>query len=100
MIVAIPRITASCHARRAWRGSARELLLAFGGKSNIRGIDAAITRLHIEVAAIDQANPAKLKALAAAAVQGILRLPDNVPHLLPGLNADQYAAEIKAVMAG
>ncbi len=187
---------------------ARELVLAFGGKSNIRGIDACITRLRIEVAAIDRANPAKLKALGAAGVvvvgnnlqaifgprsdnlktdmeeylrtagaeaelptgaatpkvayqadelrprhrdprapelarailaglggsanvqlaeacaetrlrvavvdggklderaleaagvHGILRLPNNVLHLLLGLNADQYAAEIKATMAG
>ena len=39
-------------------------------------------------------------ALTAAGVQGILRLPDNVLHLIVGLNADQYAAEMKAAMAG
>jgi len=187
---------------------AKELVLAFGGKSNIRGIDACITRLRIEVADIGRANPDKLRALgaagvvtvgnnlqaifgpksdnlktdmeeylhtagpeaelptgaaapkvhykaddlrprhrdplapqqaramlaglggtanvklaescaetrvrvavadgakldeaalAAAGVQGVLRLPDNILHLLVGLNADQYAAEMKAAMAG
>jgi len=187
---------------------AKELVLAFGGRSNIKGLDACITRLRIEVADIDKANPDKLKALGAAGVvtvgnnlqaifgpksdnlktdmeeylrtagpeaelptgaaapkvrykaddlrprhrdpkapelarailaglggagnvrlaeacaetrvrvavadggrlddqaleaagvQGILRLPDNVLHLLLGLNADQYAAEMKAAMAG
>ncbi|MFZ0790829.1 MAG: PTS transporter subunit EIIC [Chromatiaceae bacterium] len=187
---------------------AKELVLAFGGKSNIRGIDACITRLRVEVENIDKASPDKLKALGAAGVvtvgnnlqaifgpksdnlktdmeeylhtagpeaelpegaaapkvrykaddlrprhrdprapeqaramlaglggaanvqvaeacaetrvrvtladgagldevaleaagvQGILRLPDNVLHLLVGLNADQYAAEMKAAMAG
>lgn len=39
-------------------------------------------------------------ALEAAGVKGVLRLPDNVLHLLVGLNADQYAAEMKAAMAG
>ena len=48
------------------------------------------------------ADGAKLddRALEAAGVQGILRLPGNVLHLLVGLNADQYAAEMKAAMAG
>ena len=46
----------------------RELVLAFGGKSNIKGLDACITRLRIEVADVDKANPDKLKALGAAGV--------------------------------
>jgi len=46
----------------------KELVLAFGGKSNIKGLDACITRLRIEVADMDKANPDKLKALGAAGV--------------------------------
>ncbi len=187
---------------------AKELVLAFGGKSNIKGLDACITRLRIDVADMDKANPDKLKALGAAGVlvvgksmqaifgprsenlmtdmkeylktagdeaelaegaaapkvrykaddlrprardshapekarailaglggsanvrqaeacaetrlrvtledagrldegglekagvQGIMRLEDGVLHLLVGLNADQYAAEMRAAMAG
>ncbi len=78
---------------------ARELVLAFGGKRNIAGLDACITRLRVEVADIGKANPDKLKAMGAAGVQGIQRLQDGVLHLIVGLNADQYAAEMKAAMA-
>lgn len=46
----------------------KELVLGFGGKSNIKGLDACITRLRIEVADMDKANPEKLKALGAAGV--------------------------------
>jgi PTS system glucose-specific IIC component len=47
---------------------ARELVLAFGGRSNITGLDACITRLRVEVANIDKADTLKLKALGAAGV--------------------------------
>ncbi len=47
---------------------ARELVLGFGGKSNIMGLDACITRLRITVADIGKADTEKLKALGAAGV--------------------------------
>ncbi|WP_295457039.1 PTS transporter subunit EIIC [uncultured Thiodictyon sp.] len=77
---------------------ARAILASLGGAANVRQAEAAAeTRLRITVT-----DGAKLDegALKAAGVQGILRLPDNVLHLLVGLNADQYAAELKAAMAG
>ncbi|WP_295392256.1 PTS transporter subunit EIIC [uncultured Thiodictyon sp.] len=77
---------------------ARAILASLGGTGNVRQAEAAAeTRLRVTVtdgAKLDEA------ALQAAGVQGILRLPDNVLHLLVGLNADQYAAELKAAMAG
>jgi glucose PTS system EIICB or EIICBA component len=77
---------------------ARAILASLGGAGNVQQAEAAAeTRLRVTVA-----DGAKLDdaALTAAGVQGILRLPDNVLHLLVGLNADQYAAEMKAAMAG
>jgi PTS system glucose-specific IIC component len=77
---------------------ARAILASLGGAANVRQAEAAAeTRLRVTVS-----DGAKLDegALTAAGVQGILRLPDNVLHLLVGLNADQYAAEMKAAMAG
>lgn len=77
---------------------ARAILAGLGGTGNVQLAEAcAETRLRVAVV-----NAARLdeRALAAAGVQGMLRLPDNVVHLLIGLNADQYAAEIKAAMAG
>ena len=77
---------------------ARAILAALGGAENVQQAEsAAETRLRVAVgdgARLDET------ALTAAGVQGILRLPDNVLHLIVGLNADQYAAEMKAAMAG
>ncbi len=49
-------------------GFAKQLVLAFGGKSNIKGLDACITRLRVELNDMSKANPDKLKALGAAGV--------------------------------
>ncbi|HEU4714923.1 MAG TPA: PTS glucose transporter subunit IIBC [Pyrinomonadaceae bacterium] len=46
----------------------RELVLAFGGRSNIRNLDACITRLRVELNDIGVANSERLKALGAAGV--------------------------------
>jgi len=47
---------------------AKQLVLAFGGKSNIKSLDACITRLRVEVNDMNKASPDKLKALGAAGV--------------------------------
>jgi len=47
---------------------AKQLVLAFGGKSNIVSLDACITRLRVEVNDVTKSNPDKLKALGAAGV--------------------------------
>ena len=75
---------------------ARALINALGGKANIQRVDAcAETRLRIVTTngALDEA------ALNAAGVEAIVRLPDRVVHLLTGLNADQYAAEMRGQLA-
>ena len=46
----------------------RDLVLAFGGRSNIRNLDACITRLRVELNNIGLANSERLKALGAAGV--------------------------------
>jgi len=77
---------------------ARAILASLGGTANVRQAEAAAeTRLRVT---LTDAGGLDEPALKAAGVQGILRLPDNVLHLLVGLNADQYAAEMKAAMAG
>lgn len=47
---------------------ARQLVLAFGGRKNIRTLDACITRLRVEVEDINRTSPDKLKALGASGV--------------------------------
>jgi glucose PTS system EIICB or EIICBA component len=73
------------------------IITAIGGKSNIRQVKSvALTRLRIEVA--DSAIVNEL-ALKDAGVEGILRLPGGKLHLLVGLNAEQYATEMKGKLA-
>ena len=49
-------------------GFAKQLVLAFGGRANIKSLDACITRLRVELNDVGKANPDKLKALGAAGV--------------------------------
>lgn len=76
---------------------AEAMVAALGGANNIRTVDSvALTRLRVEVtdpAAIDEA------ALQVAGVQGMMRLQNDVLHLVTGLNADQYAVEIAQRLA-
>jgi PTS system glucose-specific IIC component len=76
---------------------ARALIDALGGKANIQRVDAcAETRLRVVTAKGGGIDQAKLKA---AGVEAIVSLPDRVVHLLTGLNADQYAAEMRGQLA-
>lgn len=52
---------------------AEDLVAAFGGKENITGLDACITRLRVAVTAIDAINKARLKQLGATGVDVIGR---------------------------
>ncbi|WOD38361.1 glucose-specific PTS transporter subunit IIBC [Nodosilinea sp. E11] len=68
------------------------MILALGGADNIRTVDpVALTRLRVELT-----NPTIVDetALQTVGVQGIMRLREDVLHLVTGLNAEQYAAEI------
>lgn len=49
-------------------GRARELVRAFGGRANLKGLDACITRLRVTVADPAKVDGAGLKALGAAGV--------------------------------
>lgn len=49
-------------------GFSQQLVLAFGGRSNIKSLDACITRLRVELNDVTKASPDKLKALGAAGV--------------------------------
>lgn len=50
---------------------AKQLVLAFGGKSNIVSLDACITRLRVEVSDITMSSPERLKALGAGGVVSV-----------------------------
>ena len=53
----------------------QQLVLAFGGRSNITDLDACITRLRVGVKDINRADQGKLKALGAA---GVLLVGNNM----------------------
>jgi PTS system glucose-specific IIC component len=78
-------------------GKARDLIAALGGAGNIQRVDAcAETRLRLVVDNDGSVNEA---ALQAAGVAGVMRLANRTLHLIVGLNADQYAAEMRGQLA-
>lgn len=77
---------------------AKGYLSALGGAKNIVKVeDAAETRLRVVVKHRDRVTEAKL---AEAGVPGHVWVGDETVHLIVGLNADQYATEMRAQMAG
>jgi glucose PTS system EIICB or EIICBA component len=76
---------------------ARAFIAALGGAANIVRVDAcAETRLRVIVRDSRQVKQAALRAEGIAAV---VKLDGQVHHLLAGLNADQYAAEMRGQLA-
>ncbi len=73
---------------------AQQLVLAFGGKSNIKNIDACITRLRIEVKDIKKANQEKLKALGAA---GVVVVGDNMQAIF-GTRSENLMTDMQEYM--
>lgn len=70
---------------------------ALGGKANVVRVDAcAATRLRLVVRDQTQVREALLESEGIAAV---VMLDNGTLHLLVGLNADQYAAEMRGQLA-
>jgi PTS system glucose-specific IIC component len=64
-------------------GRSRDLVLAFGGRSNIKSLDACITRLRITVNDPSLVDDARLKALGAA---GVVRVGNGVQAIFGPLS--------------
>jgi len=76
---------------------ARAWINALGGAEAIGSIEAcAQTRLRTVMKGGKKPDAERLRA---AGVSDIMELPGGVLHLIVGLNADQYAVEIKALLA-
>jgi len=73
------------------------MIIALGGRRNIHNVEpAALTRLRLEVSdesIVDE------NALRSAGVDGIMPLSNHKYHLIVGMNADQYAEEMKKRLA-
>ena len=75
---------------------AEKYLKALGGAKNIVKVeDAAETRLRVVVK-----DRGRVSGLEEAGVRGHVWVDDDTVHLIVGLNADQYAQEMRAQMAG
>jgi len=75
----------------------QDVIQALGGAGNIRNVESvALTRLRLEVADDSVINQ---DALRAAGVEGIMQFPNHKLHLLVGLNAEEYAAKMKELLA-
>ena len=66
-------------------------MLAFGGRSNIKDLDACITRLRVGVNDIDKADQKKLKALGAA---GVLIVGNNMQAIF-GTRSENLKTDIE-----
>ncbi|MEJ6550466.1 glucose PTS transporter subunit IIA [Corynebacterium sp. USCH3] len=75
---------------------AEQLIAAFGGRGNLVGVDACITRLRMEVADKDAVDKGALQSLGAA---GVMEVGNNVQAVF-GTQSDVLKDEIKAALAG
>lgn len=74
------------------------MALGPGGKSNVTVVEScAQTRLRLRV--VDPSAVDK-ETLLQKDVGACIQVDDNLMHLLVGLNADQYAAEMSAQVSG
>ena len=74
---------------------AKELVLAFGGRSNIDNLDACITRLRVGVKEMNKVNIARLKALGAL---GVLQVGNNAQAIF-GPRSENLKTDISEYLA-
>ncbi|SHK67150.1 PTS system D-glucose-specific IIB component, Glc family /PTS system D-glucose-specific IIC component, Glc family [Clostridium cavendishii DSM 21758] len=75
---------------------AEKVLEAFGGPSNIKNLDACITRLRITVNSKEAVDIERLKQLGAA---GVMQVGDNMQAIF-GPKSDTLKSQIRDVMSG
>jgi PTS system glucose-specific IIC component len=75
---------------------ARQLVLAFGGKNNIKALDACITRLRVSVVDPGKVDQGKLKAMGAA---GVVVVGNNMQAIY-GPKSEGYKTEMDEYMKG
>jgi PTS system glucose-specific IIC component len=72
-------------------------LAALGGPENVERVDAcAETRLRVVLRDESRTNES---TLVASGIEAVVKVSSRTLHLLAGLNADQYAAELRGQIA-
>ncbi len=74
---------------------ATDIVMALGGKPNIKSVDACITRLRVTVKDINEVDIVKLKQLGA---HDVLVIGDNLQAIF-GTQSDNIKTEINGVLA-
>jgi PTS system N-acetylglucosamine-specific IIC component len=77
-------------------GRGAGIVLALGGRENIRSVDACTTRLRLVLADSGRVDEAMLRGLGA---RGVLKLADGGVQVVMGPIADQVVGEVRAAMA-
>ena len=72
----------------------RQLVLAFGGRKNIKDLDACITRLRVTVHDLKLASASKLKALGAS---GVLTVGNNLQAIF-GPRSENLKTDMQAYL--
>lgn len=75
---------------------ASQILVALGNKENLRGLDACITRLRVQVEDINAVDKDKLKELGAA---GVMVVGNNIQAIF-GPKSDTLKSEINEIISG
>ena len=76
--------------------TAHELVFAFGGKNNIKTLDACITRLRVSVADIKSVDQEKLKAIGAA---GVVVIGSGIQAVF-GTRSENLKTEMEEYLSG
>ncbi|CAN5788946.1 PTS glucose transporter subunit IIBC [soil metagenome] len=72
----------------------RDIVLAFGGRSNIQSLDACITRLRVELRDVTLARPDRLKALGAS---GVMTMGRGIQAIF-GTRSENLKTDIEAYL--
>jgi PTS system glucose-specific IIC component len=75
-------------------GLAQELVLAFGGRRNIHGLDACITRLRVQLVDMKLARPDRLRALGAT---GVVTVGNNMQAIF-GTRSENLKSDMEVYL--
>jgi len=84
--------TAAAPAKEALRG----LIAALGGRSNVRGVEAASSRLRIAVASMAQVDEAAIRKLG---MRGVAIAAKDCVHVIVGPAAEAAGASLRELLA-